>query len=98
MPSQETVRQHLKIWLVWTAAGVFYATQDYLPRLYRNEALSWREGLQGILGWMIPMYICAALTPTLLRIGRRWPLSERGTAFNILLHVVFSAVFSVVTP
>src|SRR3954452_3921144 len=37
------------IWLAWTAAGLFYVTQDFVPRLYRNESVPW----QGVfVGWM----------------------------------------------
>ena len=66
-------RRHALIWLAWTVAGLFYFTQDFAPRLYRNERLPWRDVLAG---WMAAMYICAAFTPAILWLGRRWPIGQ----------------------
>jgi two-component system, LytTR family, sensor kinase len=82
------------IWLAWTAAGLFYVTQDFVPRLYRNEAVPWRAVF---IGWMAAMYICAAFTPAILWLGRRWPLERERRWSRIGLHLCFAAVFSVVT-
>jgi two-component system LytT family sensor kinase len=92
---RERIRQIAAIWLAWTVAGLFYITQDSVPRLYRGEAVPWRYVF---VGWMTGMYICAALTPALLWLGNRWPL-ERGVihaAFHLGVSVVFSIVATVV--
>jgi len=81
------------IWLAWTAAGLFYVTQDFVPRLYRNEPVPW---LGVFVGWMAAMYICAALTPAILWLGRRWPL-DRDRWTRVALHMCFAGVFSIVS-
>jgi len=86
------MRTAATIWLAWTAAGLFYVTQDFVPRLYRNESIPW----QGVfVGWMAAMYICAAFTPAILWLGRRWPLDRERRWQRIALHLLFASVFSV---
>jgi two-component system LytT family sensor kinase len=87
---RERIRQIAVLWLAWTAAGLFYITQDSVPRLYRGEYVPWKYVF---VGWMAGMYVCAALTPVLLWLGNRWPL-ERRVAYAGL-HLCFSVVFSV---
>jgi sensor histidine kinase YesM len=78
------------LWLAWTVAGLFYITQDSVPRLYRGQPVPWKHVF---VGWMAGMYVCAALTPALLRLGNRWPL-ERRIAYAPV-HLCCSVVFSV---
>jgi two-component system LytT family sensor kinase len=80
------------IWLAWTVAGLFYITQDSVPRLYRGEAVPW---VYVLVGWMAAMYICAAFTPAILWLGRRWPLERRFVYAG--LHLVFALVFAIVS-
>jgi len=94
MPKQAALRRYAGIWLAWTAAGLFYSTQDYLPRFYRNEPASL---LYMFTGWMVPMYICAVVTPALLWAGRAWPITQSGRALNIARHVASSAAFAAIT-
>jgi two-component system, LytTR family, sensor kinase len=88
------VRQRIRLiaglWLAWTIAGLFYITQDSVPRLYRGEAVPWKYVF---VGWMAGMYVCAALTPAVLWIGDRWPVERRVTYAG--LHLCFSVVFSI---
>jgi len=91
---KSAARRYGLILLAWTAAGLFYATQDFVPRLYRNEQVPW---LNVFVGWMAAMYICAAFTPAVLWGGRRWPIEQGSRWRRALLHFGFSAVFSVVT-
>ena len=88
------VRQQIRliagVWLAWTVAGLFYITQDSVPRLYRGERVPWKYVF---VGWMAGMYVCAALTPALLWLGNRWPV-ERRVAYAGL-HLCFSVVFSI---
>ena len=82
------------IWLAWIAAGLFYVTQDFVPRLYRNESVPWRGVF---VAWMAAMSICAAFTPAILWLGRRWPL-DRGRRWScVALHLCLSGVFSIVS-
>ena len=89
---RERIGQIAGLWLAWTVAGLFYITQDSVPRLYRGEAVPWRYVF---VGWMTGMYICAALTPALLWLGGRWPPERRVT--HVGFHLCFSVVFSIVS-
>src|SRR6185503_18816770 len=88
------VRQQIRliagVWLAWTIAGLFYITQDSVPRLYRGQSVAWKYVF---VGWMAGMYVCAALTPALLWIGDRWPVERRIPYAG--LHLCFSVVFSI---
>jgi signal transduction histidine kinase len=88
------VRQQLRrlawLWLAWTAAGLFYITQDSVPRLYRGEAVAWKYVF---VGWMAGMYVCAALTPAVLWLGNRRPVERH--AGHAAWHLGFSVIFSV---
>ena len=72
--ARQRIRTIAELWLAWTVAGLFYITQDSVPRLYRGEAVPWKYVF---VGWMTAMYICAAFTPALLWLGNRWPLERR---------------------
>jgi two-component system LytT family sensor kinase len=61
-----------------------------VPRLYQGGAVSRKYVF---VGWMIGMYVCAALTPALLWLGNRWPIERRVT--YAALHLCFSVVFSI---
>jgi signal transduction histidine kinase len=89
-----TLRRLATIWLAWTAAGLFYFTQDFVPRLYRNETVPW---LDVFVGWMAAMYICAVFTPAILWLGRRWPIGHGRSWKWIALHLACSAVFSLIS-
>jgi sensor histidine kinase YesM len=92
---RERIRLIAGLWLAWTAAGLFYITQDSVPRLYRGEYVPWKYVF---VGWMTGMYICAALTPALLWLGNRWPLERRVAfaGFHLCVSVVFSIVATVI--
>jgi hypothetical protein len=81
-------------WLAWTGAGLFYISQDFMTRLSRNESVPWRHV---VIGWMSAMYICAAFTPTILWLGRRWPVDEGHRWRCIPLHFGASVAFSLVS-
>lgn len=92
---RQQIRQIAGLWLAWTVAGLFYITQDSVPRIYRGETVPWRYVF---VGWMTGMYICAALTPALLWLGNRWPLERRVAyaGFHLSVSVVFSIVATVI--
>ena len=56
-------------WLAWTVAGLFYITQDSVPRLYRGRA----DSLDVFVGWMAGDPTSVTLTPAVLWLGRRCP-------------------------
>jgi sensor histidine kinase YesM len=92
--SSPTVRNWGKYWLAWTAAGLFYISQDFITRLSRNESIPWRNV---IIAWMAAMYICAAFTPPILWLGRRWRVDEAYSWRPIALHLGASIAFSLVS-
>jgi two-component system LytT family sensor kinase len=89
---RQQLRQIAGLWLAWTAAGLFYITQDSVPRLYRGEYVPWKYVF---VGWMTGMYVCAALTPALLWLGNRWPIERR--VAHAGLHFCVSVVFAIVS-
>lgn len=93
-PSSPTIRRWGKYWLVWTAAGLFYITQDFMERLAENQSIHWRTV---VVGWMGAMYICAAFTPLILWLGRRWPVDQPDYWRPVALHFGASIAFAVVS-
>ena len=89
-----TVPQWAKSWLAWSVAGLFYISQDFMTRLSRNESIPWRSV---IIGWMSAVYICAAFTPAILQLGRRWTIAEGNSWKPIALHFGASLAFSLVS-
>lgn len=93
-PSSPAVRRWMIYWFAWTAAGLFYISQDFMTRLSRNESIPWRNV---VIGWMAAMYICAVFTPAILRIGRHWPLEQARRWQLAALHLGASVIFSLVS-
>jgi two-component system, LytTR family, sensor kinase len=94
LPTSPTIRRWLTYWLAWTAAGLFYITQQLMARLSRNEIIPWRSV---VMGEMAAMYICAVFTPAILWLGRRWTLEQAFRWRHITLHFGASVVFSLVS-
>lgn len=88
------VRRIVLIWLAWTVAGVFYASQELMARLYQSSPL---PVIPVFAGWMVAVYICAAFTPAILWLGRRYELRRGHLPSRVALHCIFSAIFSVVS-
>jgi two-component system LytT family sensor kinase len=93
-PASSALRRYAKYWLAWTAAGLFYISQDFMTRLSWNESIPWRNV---VTGWMAAMYICAAFTPAILWLGRRWTVDQAHSRRPIALHLGTSIAFSVVS-
>ena len=92
--SPSAQRQWMKYWIAWTAAGLFYISQDFMTRLSRNESIRWRDAF---IGWMPAMYICALFTPPILWLGRRWAVDAGHRRQNIAIHFGVSVVFSLLS-
>lgn len=86
------MQRYLIYWLAWTAAGLFYFSQDFVLRIYRNDPTPWWKVFSG---WMVAIYICAAFTPAILYAGRRWPIEQRHWLRRVALHFGFASIFSV---
>lgn len=93
-PFSTTIPRWVKYWLAWTAAGLFYITQDFMTRLSGD---SWVPLRSVVMGWMAAMYICAAFTPAILWLGRRWALDEAYRWRHIVLHLGASVAFALLS-
>jgi two-component system LytT family sensor kinase len=89
--SASAMPQWLKYWLAWTAAGLFYISQDFITRLSHNESIPWRNV---VIGWMAAMYICALFTPLILSFGRRCPVDQGQRWQRVGIHFAASVLFS----
>lgn len=78
--------------LAWTAAGLYYFTQDFARRLLWNDPTPWWHPL---VSWLTGMYIFAALAPGIFWLGRRFPFERRKWLRRTLLHLQFSIVFAI---
>jgi two-component system, LytTR family, sensor kinase len=87
---EKAMRRWVKYWIAWTGAGLLYISQDFMTRLSRNESIPWRNTF---IGWMSAMYICAAFTPAILWLCRRWPLEEPHRWRRWALHSAASVAF-----
>ncbi|MBI2686538.1 MAG: histidine kinase [Acidobacteria bacterium] len=77
--------------LAWTAAGLFYFSQELALRLYRTDPTPWQHVL---FNWMAGMYVSAALTPLLLWAGARWPIELGNRIQRGILHLLFASLFA----
>ena len=78
-------RRALEIFAVWTLVGLFIAAQRYLrsPSLQPRLALPLHESLAASL---VTAYLWAALTPWIMRVGRRYrPRKGAGVSHALLL-------------
>lgn len=79
--------------LVWTAAGLFFLSQDLSRRLLWPDPTPWWHYL---VSWLLGVYLFAALTPAVLWFGRRFPIERRRWLRRTVLHFALSLVFAVV--
>ena len=89
-PARKQIRLIAGLWLAWTVVGLFYITQDSVPRLYRGQSVAWKYVF---VGWMVGVYVCAVLTPAVLWLGNKWPVERR--VANAGYHLGFSVAFSI---
>lgn len=90
---RRALRRLALIFLAWTGAGLFYFTQDATRNFLWHIPIPWWRTL---VSWIIGVYLCAAFTPVILWLGRRFPFERRIWLRRTLLHLVFSVIFSLV--
>ena len=66
LSSRRKLHRYLAYFLAWTVFGLFNFSRELTRRLYWHEPTHWRETL---VSWMVGVYIIAALTPAVLRLG-----------------------------
>jgi signal transduction histidine kinase len=91
--SRRKFERYLAYFSAWTLFGLFNFSRELTRRLYWHEPTHWQETLAG---WMVGVYITAALTPVVLWLGRRWPIERQSWHTRVPLHLAFSIVFSAV--
>jgi two-component system, LytTR family, sensor kinase len=79
--------------LAWTGAGLFYFTQDATRNFLWHVPIPWWRSL---VSWLVGVNLCAAFTPAILWLGRRFPFERRVWLRRTLLHLVLSVTFSLV--
>jgi sensor histidine kinase YesM len=79
--------------VAWTIIGLFYFSQGRIQKALSNDRTPWQLDLAT---WMSGMYICAALTPIIIWLGRRFPIERNNWARRAGLHLLFSILFSAV--
>jgi hypothetical protein len=90
-PVRERFRQVAGLWLAWTLAGLFYITQDSVPRLYRGEYVPWKYVF---VGWMAGH---VRLRRAHAGASCGWETGGRSSGAQLRgLHLCFSVVFSIV--
>ncbi|HEX3126240.1 MAG TPA: histidine kinase [Thermoanaerobaculia bacterium] len=78
--------------LAWTAAGLYYFTQDFARRLLWGDPTPWWHPL---VSWLTGMYVFAALAPAIFWLGGRFPFERRKWLRRTLIHLLFSFVFAI---
>ena len=78
--------------LAWTAAGLFYFSQDISRRLLFGDPTPWWHPL---VSWLAGVYILAALAPAIFWLSRRVPFERRKWLRRTLFHLPASVVFAI---
>ncbi|HEX4959667.1 MAG TPA: histidine kinase [Thermoanaerobaculia bacterium] len=81
------------ILLAWTVFGLFFSTQDLTRKLITHDPTPWWHYLGS---WLVGVYLCAAFTPVILWLGRRFPFEPGKRLRRTALHLALSVVFSIV--
>jgi H+/Cl- antiporter ClcA len=80
--------------VAWTAAGLFFFSQDLSRKLYFDDPTPWWHYF---VSWLVGVWIFAALTPAIVWLGRRFPVGRRNWPRRIPLHVGMSLVFAAIS-
>jgi two-component system, LytTR family, sensor kinase len=79
--------------LIWTIFGVFFFTQDLSRKIFWSDPTPWWHYL---VSWLVGVWLIAALTPSILWLGRRWPIERRRWPSRLALHGACSVGFAIV--
>ncbi len=78
----------------WTLFGLFFASQYYLGRAYSGRGFFWIEALKI---WMPCAYSWAVLTPAILWLIERVPISRKSWKQAFFVHLAAAVFFSLVS-
>ncbi len=77
---------------LWTLLALLSASQAGLSRIYDGEPVAWgRIILLSLADW----YTCAAFTPVVFWMVRRWPLERRGLGGRLARYAALTSVMVV---
>lgn len=93
-PARAKVRRGALVFAAWTALGLYMFSQDASRYWYwKTPAPLWSP----LLLWLFAVWLLAALTPLILRLGVRFPLGQRGRRVrHVAVHGLASIVVAVV--
>jgi two-component system LytT family sensor kinase len=87
------LRRFAWVFLAWTAAGLFFFTQDLTRKVLWHDTTPWWHFL---VSWLTGVYLFALLTPVILWLGRRFPIEREAWLRRVALHLALSVLFSIV--
>lgn len=88
---KKTLRTYAAFFLVWTALGLFFFSQGMVQKVVSNDPNPWWHHLAS---WMVGVWTWFLLTPTILRLGRRFPLERKHWVRVASVHLVLSVAVS----
>lgn len=91
--AREKLRRSALVFAAWTALGLYMFSQDASRYWYwKTPTPLWAP----LLLWLFAVWLLAALTPLILRLGARFPLDQRGRrARHVAVHGLASVVVAV---
>jgi len=89
----ETVSRHWRLivagFLGWTLFGVFFALQNYVNAVYTGQPRFFPGAL---ITWLICGYAWALLTPAVIYLAQKFPLTRGNLKRNIPVHLLAAGV------
>jgi len=85
------LRPRLLHFVVWTAVGLFFFSQDVTRAWLWSDPTPWWRTLAS---WMAGVWISAAATPAVLWLGARVPIERATWLRSIAVHVVAAAAWA----
>jgi sensor histidine kinase YesM len=72
---------------------MFFFSQSLTQKFHFHDPTPWWRSLTS---WLVGTSLCAVFTPVILWLGNRFPIEKRNLLGYIPLHLLFSAVFSII--
>jgi two-component system, LytTR family, sensor kinase len=77
----------------WTAAGLFFLSQDLMRKSLFGDPTPWWHFLTS---WLVGVELCAVFTPVILWLGARFPIERKRWVRRVAVHLGLSVAFSLV--
>jgi two-component system, LytTR family, sensor kinase len=88
-----TLRRYAIYFALWTAVGLFFFSQGLSRKAYAHDPTPWWHYL---MSWLTGTSVCAILTPSVLWLGRRFPIERRNWLRPTAMHLLFGAGYALV--